>query len=399
MDNLSSTISRVCFITPEYPVSGDMTNVFVDALICEMARQGIHCTVIAPFDVFRYLRKKGKKRSRHWIRTVNNKISFDVYAPPFFGFTGHKGVANVSQTLYNKTVLNEFDRINKELRFDAVYGHFFGPGGIPAQLIGDKYGIPSFVACGESSLTKLYGNESQERYARCLKGITGIISVSTKNRDEIISTWGSYLDDVSLITSKIEVFPNGYSSEDFYVMDKESIRNALGIPQNDFVISFSGRFKEHKGINELNQALQNLDTVGAIFIGDGDVKPKCRNMLFSGKVDHHLVAQYLNASDVFVLPTKAEGCSNAIVEALACGLPVISSNLPFNYDVLNDKNSILVDPDNPNEIEAAIREIRDNETKYAELRQGAIETSKMLTISNRAKNIIRFMEKLSTRSI
>lgn len=89
--------------------------------------------------------------------------------------------------------------------------------------------------------------------------------------------------------------------------------------------------------------------------------PDIKNMLHCGTVPHEKVYMYLNASDVFVLPTLAEGLCNAILEALACGVPVISSDLPFNYDVLDDSCSILVNPKNKDEIYSAILRLKEDE--------------------------------------
>lgn len=388
---VKNNIKSICFVTPEYPIEGDMTNTFVDALICEIARQGIKCTVIAPFDVFRYVRKQGKKRKRHWTRKVTDDICFEVYAPRYCAFLGHKGIADLSSKIYNRTVLNEFRRLSQKMSFDAVYGHFFGMGGVPAQMIGSRYNIPSFVACGESSLKKMYGNENQKRYIKCIEGITGIVCVSTKNKEEIIDTWGSEVNDLNQLKRKMKVFPNAYYPEEFFKMDKKAVREELGIKTDCFMISFLGRFQEHKGIGVLNQALKDFDDVGSIFLGKGDFKLDCPNICFCGQVNHDSVAKYLNASDVFVLPTRAEGCSNAIVEALACGLPVISSNLPFNTDILNETNSILLNPLSADEISSAIALLKNNEEKRLQLSEGALLAAEKLTIGERTLNILQFM--------
>ena len=89
------------------------------------------------------------------------------------------------------------------------------------------------------------------------------------------------------------------------------------------------------------------------------MQPDCEGILFKGKLPHEEIPLYLNTADVFVLPSLAEGCSNSIVEAMACGLPVISSDLSFNYDILNADNSILVNPNDVGEISAAIKKLMD----------------------------------------
>lgn len=76
---------------------------------------------------------------------------------------------------------------------------------------------------------------------------------------------------------------------------------------------------------------------------------------------------------------------------MACGLPVISSDLPFNWDVLNKGNSIMVNPNSINEIRDAIVEMRDNNVKRMQLSQGALVSVQDLTIENRAQAIVEFI--------
>lgn len=119
--------------------------------------------------------------------------------------------------------------------------------------------------------------------------------------------------------------------------------------------------------------------------------PEVKNTLHCGTVPHEKVYMYLNASDVFVLPTLAEGLCNAILEALACGLPVISSDLPFNYDVLDDSCSILVDPMNKEEIRHAILRIKQDESLKKRLSDGALEKASRFSLKNRIAKILEFI--------
>jgi glycosyltransferase involved in cell wall biosynthesis len=92
------------------------------------------------------------------------------------------------------------------------------------------------------------------------------------------------------------------------------------------------------------------------------------------------------------LPTQKEGCSNAIVEALAVGLPVISSDGAFNDDILDKKNSIRV---NPNDIDAIAEAISTLKGNHA-LRKDIFEYSKLrheeYSIERRAEKIVKFIK-------
>lgn len=170
----------------------------------------------------------------------------------------------------------------------------------------------------------------------------------------------------------------------------------MSIPLDCFIIAFVGWFNERKGIMRVAEALRKCEgeSVYSFLIGSGDQEPEVENVLFKGRLMHEQIPEYLNAADAFVLPTLREGCCNAVIEAMSCGLPIISSNLPFNWDVLNESNSIMVNPIDVDEIVSAIITLRDDRKKRERLAAGSIRMASALTIDQRAATIIKFIEKI-----
>ena len=169
----------------------------------------------------------------------------------------------------------------------------------------------------------------------------------------------------------------------------------MNIASDDFVVAFVGQFTPRKGTLRLDEALRQLNDkhVKAFFLGKGPDIPSYNNMIHCGTVIHNDVPAYLSAADVFVLPTTNEGCCNAIVEAMACGLPVISSSLPFNFDILDDTNSIMVDPMDVNQIAQAIAKLKNDPDLRNRLAQGALVKAEELTLDRRADKILEFIQK------
>jgi glycosyltransferase involved in cell wall biosynthesis len=187
------------------------------------------------------------------------------------------------------------------------------------------------------------------------------------------------------------VFLNAVNPAIFYKKDRQAVRQQLRIDQNAFIVCFVGRRVPVKGALRVAAALKMTKNINAIFIGRGAEIPDCDGVLFCGELPHAKIADYLSASDVFVLPTLAEGCCNAIIEALACGLPVISSDLPFNHDVLDAENAILIDPNNIDKIKNAIVKLKNSPELREKMSRAALETAAKLNIKTRSANILRFM--------
>ena len=249
-------------------------------------------------------------------------------------------------------------------------------------------GKPLFVATGESVVKFRTSDKSFSQH------VSGVICVSTKNQEESIAA--------GLTTKeKCIVLPNAIDSAVFHKMDKEQCRQELGIDKNKFVVAFVGQFIQRKGYARVAAAIDQLndDNIAAVFLGSAKEgrMPQCRGIIKCGLVRQNEIAKYLNAADVFVLPTRAEGCCNAIVEAMACGLPIVSSDRPFNHDILDATNARLINPDSVDEIAAAIQEIKTNPKLQASLGECSLTKAQGMNLVSRAEKIINFIERKSEK--
>ena len=153
--------------------------------------------------------------------------------------------------------------------------------------------------------------------------------------------------------ANIIVIPNGVDIEEF---------KPLLIPKSkENHILFVGRLDSYrKGVQFLLQSLKKLNEENLpcelTIIGDGPYRPRLekmarnlnlKNVEFLGYIPNKRLPIYYNQADVFVLPSYAEGMSNVILEAMACGLPIIATNVGGNPELVeNGKTGLLIPPEN-----------------------------------------------------
>lgn len=372
---------KICVVSPSFPTSKTIDFVFVDQLCRAFADLGHQVTVIAPQSLTKCIMRHIPVMPRHsYYKTAQNN-TIELYRP-YTITLGNSGI-NLFRNSYSKAVGRAFRRL--KTKPDVCYGHFW-------QCIHTLYplvksgSIPLCGASGEEDVA-YYVHTTKEYNTEVCSYISGIVSVSTKNQQECLS--------LGLITSeKSIVIPNAIDQTLFRILDKHDCRQKLGVSQEDFVVAFVGQLVPRKGTMRLDDALKKLGDpeIKAVFIGSGSDNPDYTGIIHKGRVNHDDVPVWLNAADVFVLPTENEGCCNAIVEAMACGLPVISTDAPFNYDILNENNSIMVDCHDVDAIADAIRKLKNNEELRTRLSKGARTMADGLSINRRAERIIDFIK-------
>lgn len=373
--------THICFIVPGYPTKEEPTFTFVRQLITAIADLGMKCSVIAPASITEKIIRKTIKRDRFWqdITEEGNKI--DIYQPRMLSFSNlNLNGYNLSSYMQQRSIIKEFGKI--KVKPDILYAHFWDFG-LTASIIGNKYQIPTFVATGESKID-VHKKFPEKEIEKKFGNIKGVIAVSTKNKKESI--------ELNLATENmIKVIPNSIDDKLFYSMDKKLSRKKLGFCEDDFIVAFTGAFTHRKGVLRLSEALENIQGAKGIYIGTGLLEPNKENALHVGKLPHHEIPLYLNSADVFVLPTLAEGASNAIVEAMACGLPIVSSDCSFNDDILFSDNSIRIDPMDIKSIQEAILILKNNKIIKDKMSRASLKHADSFKITDRARKILGFM--------
>lgn len=379
-------IKSVLILSAGYPTPTDPFFAFVEQIAVALSNRGIKVTVVAPQSL-----------SKHWLRGNELHPKFrhyndgagiygiDVYQPYIITLGNKFGKLT---EWYNRIVKNRTLAKIKE-KPDVCYGHFWFSG---REIFpyAKKMGKPLFIACGEANVILENPYKPQE-VRDFLDYVTGVICVSSKNKEESIEA--GFTDG-----GNCTVIPNAVNPKLFYKKDRDELREKYGYSKDDFIVAYCGAFEHRKGSKRLSYAIDSLSDcdIKSFFIGKGlDFRleePECKGILFKGSLGHEKLPDYLNMADVFCLPTLQEGCCNAIVEALACGLPVISSDKSFNHDILNENNSILIDPMDEEAIAGALKSLYENKQERERLAEGALKTGMNLTIEKRVERVLKFID-------
>ena len=378
---------HILFFASTYPHPSYPFSAFIKVLCEEMTRQGHEITVIAPQSMTSILLGRKTKLPKDvlydvlCVDSISHIRVLRPYVPTFGRFHGltWRVKRYVSYRIFKKLGITP----------DILYAHFWN-NAYNALDITKSNRVPLFVATGEDKIV-IDRVLNLKSIIELKKNVKGVICVSTKNKIESINL-GLTVED------KCILLPNAINPELFKKKDKYECRKRLGFPKDAFIVAFSGRFVERKGVKRVSDAIKHCadETIKSIFIGqttgDNSNTPDCNGILFMGPLEQSQMPDYLNAADVFVLPSLAEGCSNSIIEAMACGLPIISSALPFNDDICTEDNSILVDPMNIHAISDAIKKMKNDDFRN-KLSKGALHTAAGLTIKERTSSILKFIEK------
>lgn len=370
---------NICIIPWDYPDTLRPTNAFVKELVEQWGLMGGHSlTVVSPFSI---------TKTKRWLRPAEISTSYpiNIIRPRIATLSNLRLFGrSVSREIVHWAVYNELCKLKQKP--DVIYCHFWEQA-ITAYRYAHENNIPIVVACGESEIPKEW---ALDPYRSMCNSVAHVVCVSIKNKREAISM-GLTKEE------KCSVHPNGIDGSIFRVSDQKELRKRMGANESDFVTAFTGWFVNRKGANRVSAAIDSLNDpeIKSIFVGGkGEFGPTCQGIIFNGMLNHSEIPNYLNCADVFVLPTLKEGCCNAIVEAMACGLPIISSDKDFNEGLLDETNSILVDPESVDDIANAIKSIKNDTKLRCRLREGALAKAAQLTIRQRAMNIISELERV-----
>ena len=194
---------------------------------------------------------------------------------------------------------------------------------------------------------------------------------------------------LQLPKERFDVIHNAIDLKEFdFERDTGKKRKDLGLKPADIVITCISKLRRGKGHEYLLEAFETFlrhsreggNPVKLLIVGDGEQKKKLLEQIedyrskpainFLG--NRNDVKEILKISDIFILPTLGEGMSNAIMEAMASGLPVITTDIPENRELIeNEENGILIPPMNTDSLVQIMKSLLNNNLQRDLLRKNA----------------------------
>jgi glycosyltransferase involved in cell wall biosynthesis len=179
---------------------------------------------------------------------------------------------------------------------------------------------------------------------------------------------------------RIVWIPNGVDTAVYHgAEDRQTLRTLMGI-DSEKIILYTGRLAApQKMLEVLIVAYAKLSVsvpTRLYIVGDGPEKARLQRIIKQYSLENSIrlipaveeVLTFLQSADVFVMPSLFEGLSNAILEAMACGLPVIATRVAGNTDLIEDGvNGVLVEPNNAAELAAALSHLIKNPERAREI--------------------------------
>ena len=267
---------------------------------------------------------------------------------------------------------------------DLTYAHFFDSGHAMLPVC-ESRGWDLLIALGESDIDVTERIVGPKVFADTLRRATGVLTVSPD-----LETFCRHR--VPDLEDRLRCIPNGIDSTMFHPRDRQSARRRLGLPLGPPIVAFTGYFENRKGPLRVLEALKWAPELRAVFLGQGAEQPCGPQVLRAAPVAHTDLPDWLAAADFFVLPSRTEGMSNAILEALGCGLPLVVSDRSFNRAFLTEDCAHFVDPESPAAIGQAFRQLLDDPARQASMSRAAIALSANFSLEQRAGRILSFWQ-------
>ena len=267
------------------------------------------------------------------------------------------------------------------IKFDLVHSQFTWSSGYVGAKLKEKYNSPFIVTARGYDIYDLpfRDEEWKEKIRYVLNSADYIITVSNSNLKCIRKL---------NVKTPAKVIQNGFRADLFYPRESVACRKTIDLPLNKKIILTVGNLVEIKGHKHLIEAVKEVikyrQDILCIIIGSGNLKNKLEKQIKNlrlenyvklvGRKPHDKIPIWMNACDVFVLPSLNEGNPNVMFEALGCGKPFVGTKVGGIPEIITSEDyGILCEPANLEELTEKILITLDKKWDCRKIRGHAVQ--------------------------
>jgi glycosyltransferase involved in cell wall biosynthesis len=360
---------RTLLFSTLYPSSTRPTHgIFVETRLRELLRTGeVETKVLAPVPWFPSTDRRWGEYARMGstpTRETHNGI--DVFHPRYLVVP--KVGMNVAPFLLAVASLMSLRRVIHEgFDFDVIDAHYFYPDGVAAAILARIVGKPLTITARGTDLNLIPKYTVPRR----------TIQWAARRADALIGVCNALVDVLrawDIDPARLHVMRNGVDLQRFRVLPQEQARRALGIEGTPLLLSV-GQLIERKGhhlvIDALHALKERYPQAHLAIVGAGEERESLikrasalgilPRVTFAGVVPNDELANWYSAADALILASNREGWANVLLEAMACGTPVVATRVWGSPEVLTDQRvGRLVDSRDVQSISSSVMNLLDD---------------------------------------
>jgi teichuronic acid biosynthesis glycosyltransferase TuaC len=305
--------------------------------------------------------------------------------------------------LLAQSVKPVIERVLAEYRFDLIDAHYFYPDGVAAILLGRRFGKPVVITALGTDVNLISSYLlPRQMILWAARHAAGLITVARALKDKLVA--------LGVPAERIEVLRNGVDLQLFRPVDRETWRSRLGFRRTTLLSV--GNLVPLKGNDLAIRALRLLPEMELVIVGNGPERGGLGTLArelgvsdrvtFVGVMAQEDLRHYLGAADALVLASSREGWANVLLESMACGTPVVASNVGGTPEVVTAPEAgLMMAERTPEALADAVRRLFENypdrgaTRRYAEGFSWAETTAGQLRLFSR---ILQATDKKGIRS-
>lgn len=363
-------------VTNLFPNSQEPNRGIFNYLIVKELQKWCNVTVIAPLPWFpkaKILRYFANWYDQAQVAKRETIHGIDVYHPRYIV------IPKVFGFLHGISLYFPLRRLIKKLLrkqiFDLINAHWVFPDGVAAVPVAGELNLPIIVTahgCDINLYSTYFLRRVQIRDALQKANLVSVVSPELKQKTVALG----------ISEQKVQIIPNGVDLDQFAPNDQAYCRKQLGLPLDSRIVLFVGTLDPVKGLDYFLEASAQVNNVYRnlliAIVGDGPLRQKLIHRTHElhltdrvkllGAKPHDEIPLWMNACDVFCLPSLREGWPCVIMEALGCGKPVVASRVGGIPSIINERNGYLVDPKDVNQLARGLKEVLQRSWDPVEIR-------------------------------